>query len=254
MASTDIKEIKFSFNRDNYETILDCLKDLAKINTMIKIKFDKNHVLFYARAGTDNAISAFKSFLYPIADFIIMDEYFVMDFIILNGLNFVKNLELFVKGDDEIQGKLLYKEKDKVASMFYLSNGKLNFNFVTGDYTQIKDITKEQVEQKMDPSLANFSFTMTDDQFNQIKKLVSLNKSEDISIRIKKNKLEFFDKRWTLKICDIDQPDEIWSFGNKYLKSIEATNEIVINMFDQFLLIKDNNISLMIGLELSDIH
>ena len=42
MASTDIKEIKFSFNRDNYETILDCLKDLAKINTMIKIKFDKN--------------------------------------------------------------------------------------------------------------------------------------------------------------------------------------------------------------------
>ncbi len=115
-------------------------------------------------------------------------------------------------------------------------------------------MTKEQIEQKMDPTLANFSFTLTDVQFNEIKKLVSLNKSDVISIRIKKNKLEFFDKRWSLYITDVQQDDEIWSFGNKYLKSIDATEEITINMFDQFLLIKENNISLMIGLELSDIH
>lgn len=260
---SQLQEWKFKFNKDKYKEIMDCIIDLYKINPMIKCKMDSETVLFYSRAGTDDTIPAFKSFTYDIEDFIIADEYKTMDFIILNGSNFVKNALLLIKKDIDIEGKLLYNEKAKVASQIYLTNGKLNINFISGDYTQIKDITKQQIETRMDPANSNFSFTVTGEQFKEIKKLVTLNKSEVINLRAKKGKIQFYDKRWTLDIAkDLTNKDgkiiedEIWTFNNKYLKSIspdEETGDVLINMFDQFLLIKEGNTHLLIGLELSDL-
>ena len=251
---SDIKEFAFEFNRLNLESIIDALKDLSKIDPMIKMKLDKDEVLFYSKAGKDNTIHALKSFKFPVKDFITTDENIVIDFIMLNGPNFVKNLELFLPKNTPILGKLTYKEKDKIASMFYITDGKLKFNFVTGDYRQIKDITKGDIDNKMDPENANFNFTITNEQFTEIKKLIALNKSETISLRVKKGKLEFYDKRWSSHICDLPTvADESWSFTNKYLKSITPADEIKIHMFDQFLLFKEDNIALMIGLELSEL-
>lgn len=250
----DINEFKFEFNRINLESIIAALKDLSKIDPMIKMKMDKDDVLFYSKAGKDNTIHALKSFKFPVRDFIIADEYIVMDYIMLNGPNFVKNLELFLTKDTEIMGKMTYRDKDKIASMFYITNGKLKFNFITGDYRQIKDITKNDIENKMDPENANFTFTMSNEQFTEIKKLTALNKAETISLRVKKGKLEFFDKRWSSHIMDLPTvEDETWTFTNKYLKSITPSDEIKIHMFDQFLLFREDNIALMIGLELSEL-
>lgn len=250
---SEVLDFKFTFNKDNLKNIIDALKDLAKIDTMIKIKFDQEHVLFYSKAGKDHNIIAFKSFLFPIEEFIIADEYINIDFIILNGLNFVKNLELFLTKDNAIQGKLQYKHKDKIASMFYITDGKLKVNFITGDYRMIKDISKGEIEMKMDPDRAEFMFTLDKEQFNEIKKLSTLNKSETVSLKVKNNKLSFFDDRWDNYICDVDIEDTVWSFNNKYLKSITPSNEINIHMFDAYLVFKEENISLMIGLELSEL-
>lgn len=252
---SDVREYTFQFNRDNLKLIIDALKDLSKIDQMIKIKIDKDDVLFYTKAGKGNNIIAFKSFIFPIEDFIIADESIVIDFIIINGTNFVKNLELFLVKDTDINGKFQYKDKDKIASMLYITDSKLKVNFITGDYKQIKDITKSEIETKMDPSLSNFTFTLNKEDFTEIKKLSTLNKSDTVSLRVKKGKLEFYDKRWSNYICDLPTiDDEIWSFNNKYLKSINGTNDIVLHMFDTFLLLKEDNIALMIGLELSDIN
>lgn len=250
-----MKDFKFTFNRVMMKEILSNLKDLCKIDNMIKIKFDKEHVLFYSKAGIGNNILCFKSFIYDIEDFIAPDdEYIVMDFIILNGSNFVKNLELLVAKDTEIQGKLSYREGDRIASMFYINDDKLKFNFVTGDYKQIKDIPKTDIENKMNPEYANFSFTISKEELNQVKKLSGQNKSETVSMRIRKGVLEFYDTRWAIHVADLPtMDDEEWSFNNKYLKSINVTDSIEIHMFDQFLLFKENNIALMIGLELSEI-
>lgn len=249
-----MKEFNFIFNKTNLKEIISNLKDLCKIDTMIKIKFDKEHVLFYSKAGTGNNILCFKSFIYDIEDFIIADEYINMDFIILNGVNFVKNLELFNDCKNDIKGKLAYRDGDRIASMFYISETKLKINFVTGDYKQIKDIPKTDIEQKMNPDYANFSFTITKEELNQIKKLSSQNKSETVSLRIINGVLEFFDTRWAIHVADLPLKDnEEWTFNNKYLKSINVTDNIEIHMFDQFLLFKENNIALMIGLELSEI-
>lgn len=256
MASNNLNEWKFSFNIKNFSEIMSCINDLYKINPMIKCKLDSETALFYSRAGTNETIPAFKSFTYDIKDFITADEYLNLDFIVLNGSNFVKNCLLLDKKDVEIGGKFLYNDKAKVASQLYLSNGKLNLNFISGDYTQIKDITKEQIETRMDPSLCNFSFDVTGEQFKEIKKLVQLNKSEIINLRTKKGKIQFYDKRWSIDVGHADVDDEIWTFNNKYLKSIssdEETGDIKIHMFDQFLLIKESNTHLLIGLELSDL-
>lgn len=250
----ELNEFKFEFNRANLKEIITVLKDLTRIDQMIKIKFDKDNVLFYSKAGPDNTIHAFKSFLYPIEDFIISDSYIVIDFIILNGTNFVKNLELYLNKDVDIYGKITHRDKDKIGSMMYITDNKLKFNFITGDYRLIKDITKQDIENKMDPNNANFTFSMSSEEFAEIKKLSTLNKSEDISLRVKKGKLEFYDKRWSLYITDLPTvDDDVWSFNNKYLKSINSSNQIHIHMFDQFLLFREDNIALMIGLELSDI-
>lgn len=255
---SQLKEWKFKFNKTYYEEIMNCIIDLYKINPMIKVKLDNETALFYSRAGTNDTIPAFKSFTYKIEDFIIADEYMNMDFIILNGSNFVKNCLLMMKKDVDIQGKLIYNEKAKVASQIYITNEKLNINFISGDYTQIKDITKQQIETRMDPTLSNFNFTVTGEQFKEIKKLVQLNKSEVINLRVKKSKVQFYDKRWSLDVAIVGPTieDEIWTFNNKYLKSIspdEETGDVNVNMFDQFLLIKEGNTHLLIGLELTDL-
>jgi hypothetical protein len=250
-----MNEYTFEFNRDHLTEIITALKDLTRIDQMIKMKLDDEHVLFYSKAGKDNNIHALKSFLYPVENFITADETITIDFIILNGTNFVKNLELLLsKPDTTIKGKFAYKDKDKIASMLYIADNKLKFNFVTGDYRQIKDISKLDIENKMNPDLANFDFSLTGEQFTEIKKLTALNKSETVSMRVKKGKLEFFDTRWSNHVFDLPTvDDETWSFANKYLKSITPSDEIVIHMFDQFLLFKEDNIALMIGLELTEI-
>lgn len=253
---SQLQEWKFKFNKEKYDEIMACIIDLYKINPMIKVKLDAETALFYSRAGTDATIPAFKSFTYDITDFIEADEYKNMDFIILNGNNFVKNALLLNKKDQDINAKFVFNDKAKTASQIYMSNDKLSFNFISGDYTQIKDITKEQIEARMNPDDSNFTFTVTGEQFKEIKKLVQLNKSEVINLRAKKGKIQFYDKRWAIDVAHVTTDDEIWTFNNKYLKSIspdEETGDIVINMFDQFLLIKESNTHLLIGLELSDI-
>lgn len=251
-----MSNLKFTFtiNKDYIKSVLSALKDLASIDPMIKMKMDQEHVLFYSKSGTGTNIAALKSFIFPIEDFLTTeDDQINIDFIIINGKNFVDNLSLLVNDKSDVVCKLDYREKDKVASVFNLSNGTLKLNFITGDYKQIKDITKHEIENKLNPDLANFNFLLQKEQFSDIKKLIRLNKSEIVSIRIKKNKLQFYDKRWTYDICDLEDTvdDETYSFSNKFLKTLDNKEDMTIYMFDQFLVVKDDNVALLIGLELS---
>lgn len=253
MIKSTLEKYQFNINRTKFLEILKAVQDLSKINPMVKIKMDKSSVLFYTRAGNDVTIPAFKSFEYPIEDWALSEDLQQMDFIILNASNWVKNCQHLLSIDNDISCQLQFHSNSKVAQMMYITNGKLTLNFVSGDYTQIKDITKEQIQERMDPALSNFKFTMTAEQFTEIKKLSALNKSEIISLRAKKGKLEFFDKRWQVFIEPTTINDDVWTFNNKYLKSIESQDQITINMFDHFLLIKEKNTNLLIGLELNNI-
>lgn len=248
-------DFKFIFNRETLEDVARGLKDLAKIDTMIKIKIDHDNILFYSKAGTMHSIKAFKSFIYNYDDLIESDEKIVMDFIILNGKNFVDNLSLMLKKEGVVAGKLSYNEGAKCGNILHLSNGTMKFKFISGDYTQIKDISKNEIDLKMNPDNANFNFSIDKETFTDIKKLSKMNKSEIINFKTKKNKVSFFDKKWNVhvdEITDEEVDDNTYTFNNKYIQSINLADEIVVNVFDTFILIKDDFVTLLIGLELSD--
>lgn len=240
-------------NDISLSSILMTIYELSKIDDMIKIKIDNTDVLFYSKSGSGNNIIAFKSFIYPIQEFIISDENIELDFIITNSRNFVENMKLLTSKDGDIVGQFTYTDKSKLANQLLVSNGKLKFNFITGDYRIIKDITKNEIEMKMDPTLCEYHFNIPKDEFEEIKKLTRLNKSETVNIKVKNNKLSFYDKNWSNYICDVDSQDGMWTFGNKYFKTITGISDITIYMFDQFLLFKEDNITFMIGLELSNL-
>lgn len=248
-----MKTYKFIFNKEILKDVVTALKDLAKIDPMIKIKFDEEHILFYSKSGTMHSIKAFKSFMFNTDELIISKETINIDFIILNGKNFVDNLSIMLSKDNDVACKISYNEGSKNANMMEISNGSMKFKFVSGDYTQIKDISKLEIATKMNPDLSNFDFTINKEIFTDIKKLSKLNKSEIINFKVKNNTVYFFDKKWQLQIDTVDYEDGIYTFNNKYIQSINMAEEIKINVFEHFILIKDGFVTLLIGLELSEL-
>lgn len=245
---------KFIFKNEKIKELVDTLKDLYKIDSLIKMKIDNEHVLFYTRKGKGLNILAFKSVIYPIEDVFEFDEDVPnLDFIILNGKNFVDNMSIMTTGNKTVAGMLEYSEGSKIANIFHITDGRLKLKFITGDYRQINDISKIEIEQKMDPELALFNFKVDSDNFNELKKLTRLNKSETINLKSKNNVLTFFDKTWSMKVdtLNVDIIDEVWTFDNSHFRTIKAEDDLYLHMFDTFILFKENNITLLIGLELS---
>lgn len=247
-----MKKIEFDINIDNFKNILDILKDLTKIDDVIKIKFDKDEVLFYSRNGIGQNIHAFKSFILPLNDFIITDNIPNIDFVIINAKKFVSNLTIFTNKEN-IKGIIKYDEDTNIAETFTLFEDKLKINFISGDYKIIKDITKYDIRSKMDPQLSNFSFNLEYSVLNEIKKLTRLNASETTNLEVKDGTVYFTEPRWKYDIDNINTDDCFYSFQSKYLKSINIDGVITVNVFDHFLLFKEDDVVLMIGFELDSL-
>lgn len=248
-----MQKFNFIFKNDKLKELVKSLKDLYKINSLIKMKMDSEHILFYTKKGKGQNILAFKSFLFNTTDLIEATDVPNLDFIILNGKNFYDNLSIMVKDDKTVAGKLEYNDGSKIANIFHISDGKLKLKFITGDYRQIKDITKEEIETRMDPELSEFNFKVDKADFNELKKLTRLNKSEIINLKSKNNKLSFYDKNWSMDVdvLESDIDDEVWTFDNSHFRTISAEEDLYLSMFDTFVLFKENNVTLLIGLELS---
>lgn len=249
-----MEKINFIFKNDKLKELTRCLKDLYAINSLIKMKVDNEDILFYTKKGKGQNILAFKSFLFKTEDLIeVNQELPNLDFIIHNGKNFYDNLSIMTMGDKTVAGKFEFNEGSKIINIFHISDGKLKFKFITGNYRDIKDISKTEIENRMDPSLALFDFKVNKEDFNELKRIIRLNKSEIINLKSKNNKLSFYDNNWTMDVDTINQDidDEKWTFDNSHFRSISPEEDLYLYMFDTFILFKENNITLLIGLELS---
>lgn len=250
-----MENFKFIFKQDKIKELVSALKDLYKIDTLIKMKIDSDNVLFYSRKGKGLNILAFKSVIYKTEDIIETDEEVPnLDFIILNGKNLVDNMTIMTAGDKTVAGKLEYNTGSKIANVFHITDKKIKLKFITGDYRQINDITKEEIENRMNPDLSEFNFSVKKDDFNELKKLTRLNKSEIINLKSKNNKLSFYDKNWSMLVDKLEDDvieDEVWTFDNSHFRTIKAEEDLHLYMFDTFILFKENNVTLLIGLELS---
>lgn len=247
--------LEFEINPDIIKQFQSDLDNLVKIDSILKIKISDDNIMFYAKSGEKRTIHAFKCYIYERDEFIVNcnDDSLNMDFIVINSTNFAKSLKVITTKKDYVKIKIEKYEKEKVATRMYISDGKINMNFLGGGYLEIRDFTMEYIESQMDKDLADFTFTLDKENFTEIKKLALLNKNEVVNFRVNNNKLEFFDTRWCIEVGKTteDYDDTEWVFNVKYFKTINSQDNLTFYVFNQFLLIRNNNEVYMIALQLS---
>lgn len=251
----NIETLEFEIKPEMLKQFQSDLDNLVKVDNVLKIKISADRIMMYAKAGEKRAIHAFKSYIYDRDELIVNcnDDEIEMDFIIINTTNFAKSLKVITAKKEFVKLKIEKFEKEKVGNRLYISDGgKINLNFLGGGYLEIRDFTFEEIENQMDPDLADFQFTLDKEDFAEIKKLALLNKNEVVNFRVNDGNIEFFDTRWTIKVGEAkDYEDTEWMFNVKYFKTINSMDNLNFYVFNQFLLIKENNEVYMIALEMS---
>jgi len=222
-----MKKFAFTLNLEYLNDFINILKDLSRIDQTVKMKLDSDEILFYSRKGVGLNIHAFKSYIIPTEKlFITTEDIPNLDFIIINCKKFISNLSIYLT-KDKVKGTLQYNEGNINAHIMSLNDGRLKLKFITGDYRDIKDISKYDIRTKMDPELANTKFTLTFDQLTEIQKLSKLNNSEITTIKIKDTKLYFTEPTWTYGICELDEEDRAG------IALDEVLDEMILQYFDQ---------------------
>lgn len=249
------KEIlEFEINPDIVQQFQSDLDNLVKVSQTIKFKIVGDRLMMYAFAGEKRTVHAFKSYIYDRDEFMINqnDEEMVCDFIIINARRFAQSLKILTAKGDDINVKIEQYEGEKVANRVYFNDSKTKMNFLGGSYLEIRDYSIDEIEQTMDPELADFRFTLDNEDYKEINRLARLNKNEIVKIRVINERVEFFDTHWSTDVgAAEDYEDSEWMFDVKYYKSINNNNDLTFYVFNQSLLIKSENEIYMIALQLN---
>ena len=251
------KKIKFKVNKDKFGDFVEKLEELTKISPTLKIKIDDEDILIYSVLGKA-AVLAFKNYMFKTKDLFILNDDIenTFDIVIIEGKKFVKNLQ-FLKENDKITFEISYKENpddDNVmdARTVQISGGKLKINLMTGEHYEIRDMNKNSLEKGLDIRNKRWSFKITKEDFQDIKKLSSINGTKLLNINVKEGKVKILEtSTWELYIDDINDSDRNVNLilNKRFLSSINDKEEIVFNIFDNFMLIKDDESNLMLSFE-----
>jgi len=251
------KKLVFNFNLENFPKFVEKLQDLTGIDDTIKIKINKDFTLMYSILGNEGQVSAMKCFTVETKKFIDnFNENESYDFVLTSSSKFVKNIKFFNPSKPikfEITAKPVADEDDllQIRTM-HLSNGKLKISSIGAELHKIKDLTKTFVDNKLDVKKSRWKFIVQNEDFSNIKKLSTIN-SEDriLNINVSNNKVYFNEiSKWELEVDDVQLPNQNFMFSKKYLSYINTDNEnVVFNIFDNFILIKDEDSNLMLSFE-----
>lgn len=250
-------KIKFKFNNETFGDFLDKLTDLTKIDKTIKLKIDNDNILMYSMAGT-GIMLACKSYI------IDRDTYlkgyreeldFIYDVIIPNCDKFVKNLN-FIKDEDLITLQLTHRDSNesdgvKIARKIEVKGDKLKVNWLGGEYYEVKDLSKEVLRTQLNLNLRDWYFTMSKEQFEDIKKLSRINSSNIININVDEGKVNFYEQSaWDLEIGEIEPINKSFILNKRFLKCIDNNEDnLDFSLFPNFILIKEENSNLMLSYE-----
>ncbi len=228
------------------------LADLYKIAPVARLKLQQDYLLAYSATKT---LHSFKGAVMPLQGLMAPKSGVIpdagLDFIVLNTRNLVQNMN-FLAQDKPVTLRLRYGKGAIVANELRLSDAETNLIVIGGDPSEIKSITRAQMEQKMDPASSNFSFTMTGEQLQKVKRMSQLSSAEAVNVWVRDGEVRIGQATWNVRIADADE-DESYAINKKYLSCIEPADEITVYAFDSFILVKESATTLMIGRELDDI-
>jgi hypothetical protein len=248
-------KIKFQINPDKMSDFISKLDDLSKIEDTIKLKIDGNNILMYSILG-GNVMLAFKNYLLDTSDYFKGDEFdFTLDAIIVNSKKFVKNLN-FLTESPKVTIEFTYKESNDDDSIMnarsiQVVGGKLKVNWLAGEHYELRDINKDSLKANLNISKRKWFFNISQNDFSDVKKLSNINSDRIINITIDSGKVLLSEKAaWELE-CDSIDDDRNASLilNKKFLGCIKDDKDIQFSIFDNFMLIQDENSNLMLSFE-----
>jgi hypothetical protein len=248
-------KLKFKIKSDKISDFIDKLDELTKIEDTIKLKIDGDNILMYSILG-GNIMLAFKNYLIDTSDYFEFDDFdFTLDVIIVNSKKFVKNLN-FLKESEKVTIEFSYKESqddDNImnARSIQVVGGKLKVNWLAGEHYELRDINKDALKNNLNIKNRKWFFNINKNDFSDVKKLSSINGDRIININISSGKVIFSEKAaWELEIDSIDDDkNSSLMLNKKFLSCINDNDDIEFSIFENFMLIKNENSNLMLSFE-----
>jgi hypothetical protein len=252
-----VESYKFSISLNQMNFLLDKIHDLLTIDDQVLLKIDKENTLLYSIVGEKMNVNAFKSFVFKTGEVFTFDDEIPKEirFIITNGSKFETTLKNYLDYKDDIECEF-YMSDDTYANNFRLKNNQLKISIIGGDVRAMNTtIDIEKMKKTFNKDNMDFKFILDKNSYAKIKKLASIVKDEEndiLTLKIEEKKLSI-GETWELLICDlIEHEDLSITFPKKYFKSITFTEDnINIFVFDTFLLIDNQNTTMVIALELT---
>ena len=175
---------------------------------------------------------------------------------ILYAKKFVKNLA-FIKDSEKITLELSYKESpddDTIMNVrsIQIVGGKLKVNWIAGEHYEMRDINKTALKQRLDLKFRKWFFGITKSEFSDVKKLSNINSDRIINISIQEGKIILSEKAsWELELGSFDDDrNASLMLNKKFLGCInDSVDTIEFNIFENFMLVKDDNSNLMLSFE-----
>lgn len=256
MAKKD--RIKFTVKGAKYPEFIGKLSDLTDIGNVVKLKIDKEHMLMYSLVG-ETAVLAFKSYQLNTSDYFDYEDFdYTLDYVINDAKKFVKNFN-FLNVENTVEFDITFKdapESDDIKHVRAImgTDTRLKLSAVGAEQYRIRDMSKDRLAKTLDISNSKWSFNVHKNDFADIKKLSTINDDKILTIIIVDNTVKFSEMgKWELDVATVDSDRyNNLVFGKKYLKSVNLNDDYVnFNVFEQFILIRDNESNFMMSFEQS---
>jgi hypothetical protein len=253
-------KIKFKLKSEKLSDLIDKIGDLTKISDTLKLKIDNNNTLMYSMIG-GNVILAFKSYIINTKDYFEYDgdiDYTSLDLVISNAGKFVKNLS-FLKLSEKVTMEVTYKQSNDDeeiinARSIQIVGGKLKVNWTCSEHYELRDMTKQQLEQRLNLKNKKWSFSISKSDFSDIKKLSSINSDRIISMSIISGKVILSETAaWELEVDQLDEErNSNLILNKKFLSCIDdSQDKVEFNIFENFMLLKGEGTNLLLSFEQS---
>ena len=249
-----MNKIKLPLKGENFENFIETIKSLTKINNTIKIKITKDEIFLYSILG-EQIMLAFKNHCLKTTDILNIKDDFDSDIemIITNATKFVKNLS-FLKTDKltiQFDCKNLNDSDVLLARNINITDGKLKITWLCSEHYEIKDIKHSQLLNIIDLDNKKWSFKINSSDFGDVKRLSTINENKLIDINVSNGDVMLSEtSAWSLNIDKISTDiNENLILNKKFLNSIEDDNLIEFHIFDNFILLQNENYNLMLSFE-----
>jgi len=258
------KELGFSISKDNLIKLIDTLKDLSRLDDKVLFKFDKDNTLIYSLVGEGHSVNAFKSFIFKTNEIFDIEDFDeTIMFIGQSAKGIARSLYIMSDFDiDTFKGKIYYDELSGAFfsdRIYFRSGNKLRQSFYGDDPRSMNtQISVDKIKEFIKLEDADFSFELSADDFDKIKKLSSPDSEMNIFYMTTYEKDgEYFvsigETAWELTVNSTDYSTaRTLAFPKKYFKTIGMTDgSAKIYVFDTSLMVSTPESDLLISIEIT---